>query len=222
MRIVARETKVPLEMPAVSATLLGRYPGQSLGATTSAGRSGYAVNLYWTDTPRAVNSPLLTRDIGLGSVLGSFGGTRYASARAAHKHLTTAMPYYFSKAPAGARLTRITLVPGVVAQVVSGTNILGQVNWRQDGWRFQVNQVADVTLARTIARYVEHHRLPKGPGLFVVASAGDGEHTNANWVVASMVYEASNYHLALSALAMADSMTPYPPHASRAGAGGPS
>ena len=83
----------------------------------------------------------------------------------------------------------------------------GMVEWGQDGWTFQVNQTADVSLARQVARYVSRHPLPTGHnGMVVVAHAGDGNHSYVAWRVGRVVSTASNYHHARSAVGMADSM----------------
>ena len=68
---------------------------------------------------------------------------------------------------------------------------------------------ADISLAKQIVAYLNQYLLPETYGSLQVVNAGDGEHTSLQWAYGRVVYNCSNYHLALAAIKTAMSMKPF-------------
>lgn len=179
-------------------------------ASVAVDGTAYSVTVYACAAPEPVNSPL----IGLGTCgttrnfAEAFGGTTYASSLA----LDQATVYQTPPGPFHA----IALPGGISGQRWMASNATGkpstlEIAWRLPGWHVVVSgNVAIRQTARTVARLLQHYRLPPGPGLLTVDAEADGLHTSLQWAVHDTLYFASATHTPAHALAMAASMQAYP------------
>jgi hypothetical protein len=76
------------------------------------------------------------------------------------------------------------------------------VRWLQAGWTIVVQFSDDTTLpttvrapAEAVATQLTTTALPADSGLLEINEAGDGQHTEAAWVIGSNIYVAFNDHL---------------------------
>jgi hypothetical protein len=179
-------------------------------ASISVDGTAYSVTVYACASPEPVNSPLL----GLGTCgttsnfAEAFGGTTYPSSHA----LTEATAYQTPPGP----FRTMALPGGISAQRWVAPNATGQpstleIAWRVQRWHVVVAGSLSIRqTARTIARLLQHYRLPAGPGLLTVDAEADGLHTSLQWAVHDTLYFASATHTPAHALAMAASMQAYP------------
>lgn len=183
-----------------------------VGTGVESNRSSYMVNFEWTYVPLPPNSQELTQpqyaNTGDGGIVGSFGGTTYASADVAQAKITALLR---PPSPPSARKTTKTiwLIPGVRAKVWPK---FGTLTWRENGVRVLLTSptfVPDYALARQVAITVKTLRYPYRDVAVDVDEGGDGEHTYVEWRVGAILYMTSNYHVATAALQMAASMTPW-------------
>jgi len=208
MTYITGRTNVPLEAPTdIPTPVTALY----LGATATDSANAYHVHFQLTTTPLGLNSSSINdaANSGLANYFGGFGGTMYDSASLALKALESGEP------ASPSALTRVTSVNlgGITGTAWTPETDNGILEWHEGDWVLEVisNSVPDdVPVAQTIVAYLHTHLLPETHGVMIVADAGDGEHTTLNWAEGSSVYEATNYHLAVNAVAMAMAMTSYP------------
>lgn len=216
MTYVAARTALPLQAPTVTGHANGSTRGY-LAAAASASPGSYRVSLQVSTTPVGLNSPALyqPQNTGLAAVIGGFGAQRVPSSSTAAQDVSLRMmPVSF---------------PGVNQELVKYANVaLGNgiqglrayvphpysdvIEWREGEWAFRIvgsDFPADRSLAASIVSYLHQHLLPETHGLLTIYNAGDGQHTSLSWAFGDVVYNAWDYHHALSAVQMAMSMQSY-------------
>ncbi len=183
--------------------------GNSARTTTGAG--SFAVNVFACPTPEPLNSPAMGQgDCGaMASFAESFGSTVYSSASAALAHLPgpplNSLSGYASRPmalPGNLTGTRWLLTG------MSGPGDTLAIRWQEGDWTIWVLGTNVRGAAEAVAVALQQYRLPPHPGVLVVDSAPDGQHTSLEWTVGSAVYQAGASHQAVHAIEMAATGAP--------------
>lgn len=216
MRFIQNRTQIQLMAP----TLPIYHPESnqwSIGALAQAGQTQYNVTLQWTKQPLPLNSPALQASLnaGLAQLIGGFGANQYKSDSAAVQQLYQSNPGDVAPAyiepPAGSSQSLIHLGHGMV-----GTDYQQPDNslivWHEGKWTLQVEGTIPtaISVAKELVNYFNQKLLPETRGTLAVNITGDGNHTAAEWVFGSTLYECWDYRSALEAAKMAVSMRFYP------------
>lgn len=187
-----------------------------IGAEASATTPSYSVNLLSTEQQFPINSPVLSFPpyTQAAQMIGSYGGTVYASEEAAKATLYEfnegdIAPAYIS--PPSQQGSNVILGHGIIG--ISYGSPDSMVTWHEGDWTFQVWDTSlqqDVEEAKNIVTYLNTHLLPETYGVLGDNIAGDGNHTTAKWVYGNTVYSCFSYHSGVQAAEMAASMRMYP------------
>ncbi|WP_067624212.1 hypothetical protein [Alicyclobacillus acidiphilus] len=188
-------------------------PYADVSALLYATKNHDEVTLIYTDKPVAINSPELTSQYGgLARQLGDFGADAYPTHAAAVKAESR---YWVFRQPSGAA-EHISLGGGIVGVVsniqrehVAGNDqTYGDITWKEGAWTFQVSgsELQDnLNVAKSMVAYIAKHPMPEKAGYVSVDNGGDGEHTEADWVLGNDVLHCGNYHDAIENLQMVES-----------------
>lgn len=190
-------------------------------ATTNA--RGYTVNLFSSDKRLPINSPILSTAPyeQAGAIVGSFGGTSYASPSTALASLYLSPAQSIAPAyqpPPNVPDTEVYLGKGIygleyvndTATVRVGTPM---VVWHEGDWTLEVwdgSVAQDVAHAKKLVGYLHSHLLPETFGVVGENIARDGDHTTVEWVYGNRQYSAFNYRSGLQAVEMAASARVFP------------
>lgn len=180
-------------------------------ATATAGVSSFAVNVFACPTPEPLNGP----GVGQGSCGAmasfgeSFGATVYPSAAAALAQLpgppVPSLSGYASRPMAlpGNLVGTRWLMSGM-----SGPGDTLAIRWQEGDWTIWVTYSDARVVAEAVAVALQQYRLPPHPGVLVVDSAPDGQHTTIKWAVGDVVYQAGATHEAVHAIEIAATGAP--------------
>ena len=183
--------------------------GNSAQTTASAG--SFTVNVFSCPTPEPLNSPAVGQgECGaMASFAESFGATVYSSASAALAHLPGS-PFNNLSGYA----SRPMALPGNLVGTrwllagMSGPGDTLAIRWQEGDWTIWVMGTAVRGAAETVAVALQQYRLPPDPGVVVVDSAPDGQHTRLEWAVGTAVYQVGATHQAVHAIEMAATGAP--------------
>ncbi len=139
----------------------------------------------------------------------SFGSTGYSSASAALAHLPGSPFNRLSGYP-----SRPMALPGNLVGTrwlltgISGPGDTIAIHWQEGDWTIWVTGTEVRGAAETVAVALQQYRLPPYPGVLVVDSAPDGQHTSLEWAVGTVVYQVGATHQAVHAIEMAATGAP--------------
>jgi hypothetical protein len=185
----------------------GLRPGTPLSATTAVSQASYTVTFYRCGRALPLNSPAVNGPDcgGLVHLYGWFGAATESSPASALSHV---VHMGSASCPSGGPPTTaaVKLDTDVAATLRSCAQI-GAVgaSWRLGQWTFWLFGSPQLGigwrgLADQLISGARVMSLPRGPGLFEVGLGGDGEHSEAGWVLGSDVVDIANYHSAITAL----------------------
>ncbi|NMP24947.1 hypothetical protein [Sulfobacillus harzensis] len=203
MAFLAKKTAVPLWAPQATAIHSFVLTGHKLSVTASGSVDQYQVGLIATARSYPINSPHIDESaFGINTVLGGFGGHRYASETAAQAALQSSA----YQSPPTSPPSRIALTARLHADQWISHGHVDIIEWHQKGWLVQVNQLVTVQLAREVAQAMARTGLPAAHGVIVVGGATDGAGTSVAWRVGATDYRVFGRPDSADTIEMAGSM----------------
>ncbi len=218
----SRVQGIPIVAPEQLPPASNRRP---LSAQVRYAPGSYAISLYACVTAEPLNSSHIGTGSSCGAMAdyyGSFGGQKLPSSQAAEK----ALRQY--AAPDAPPPTCQQTLP-VRSSAKLGDNVTASVSscpagpstwamWTEGGWSIELMDAGPASgswqsVAMTLATYLASKSPPSGAADLVVSVAPDGNHSECAWVSGSDLYDATNYHSAESAAALAASAST--PHQAR-------
>lgn len=201
--LLAKKTTVPLWIPQATAIHAVILTGHKLSVTATGSANQYQVGLIATVRSYPVNSPHINDSrFGINTVLGDFGGHRYASVTTAQVALRSGS----YQAPPPSPPSRLALTARITAEEWTTHGHPAIIQWHQKGWLIQINQRATVKLAREVGQTLADTSLPSSHGVIVVVGATDGAETSVTWRVGTTDYTVSGRPDPVDTVDMADSM----------------
>lgn len=180
-------------------------------AAVAAGPASFSVHLFSCPTPEPLDGPGVGQgECGsMASAAESFGAAAYASPGAALAQLPgPPVPGLSGYASRPMALLGNLVATRWLAAGRSGPGDTVAIRWQEGDWTIWVTDTSARVVAESVAAALQQYRLPPHPGVLVVDSAPDGQHTTIDWAVGRVVYQVSATHQAVHAIEIAASGAP--------------